>query len=122
MPCELIEKNGETLKKYIIEYAGNWGFGNEFIKWICEENIFCNTLVDRIVTGYPKDEKIDLGYEDKMLDTSELFFLWGVFRFFTVGAFCFSLSYRRLSVLRGAGILSAGRKRMPEISARSCIP
>ena len=76
MPCELIEKNGETLKKYIIEYAGNWGFGNEFIKWICEENIFCNTLVDRIVTGYPKDEKIDLGYEDKMLDTSELFYLW----------------------------------------------
>ena len=40
------------------------------------KNIFCNTLVDRIVTGYPRDEKIDLGYEDNMLDTSEIFHLW----------------------------------------------
>lgn len=40
------------------------------------DNIFCNTLVDRIVTGYPRDEKIDLGYTDNMLNTSELFHLW----------------------------------------------
>ena len=40
------------------------------------ENIFYNTLVDRIVTGYPKNESFDLGYEDNMLNTSELFHLW----------------------------------------------
>ena len=76
LPCELIEKNGQTLKKYVLEYAKLWNFGTDFEKWVESENIFCNTLVDRIVTGYPRDEKIDLGYEDNMLDTSEIFHLW----------------------------------------------
>ncbi len=76
LPCELIDKNGENLKKLIIRYANEWELGCEFVSWVEKENIFCNTLVDRIVTGYPKDEKIELGYEDGMLDTSELFHLW----------------------------------------------
>ncbi len=76
LPCELIDKNGETLKKYVLEYARLWGYEEAFVKWIEEENIFCNTLVDRIVTGYPRDEKFELGYEDNMLNTSELFHLW----------------------------------------------
>lgn len=76
MPCELIEKNGETLKKIILRYADLWNLGDSFKAWVNEKNIFCNTLVDRIVTGYPKDEEIDLGYEDNMLNTSELFHLW----------------------------------------------
>lgn len=76
LPCELIEKNGQTLKKYVLEYAKLWNFGTDFEKWVGNKNIFCNTLVDRIVTGYPRDEKIDLGYEDNMLDTSEIFHLW----------------------------------------------
>ena len=76
LPCELIEKNGQTLKKYVLEYAKLWDLGTDFEKWVEGENIFCNTLVDRIVTGYPRDEKIDLGYEDNMLDTSEIFHLW----------------------------------------------
>lgn len=76
MPCELIEKNGATLKKYIKQYAEMWNLGDDFEKWLDNENIFCNTLVDRIVTGYPRGEKFDLGYEDNMLNTSELFHLW----------------------------------------------
>lgn len=76
MPCELIDKNGETLKKYIVQYAKLWNLGQDFISFVENDNIFCNTLVDRIVTGYPKDEKIDLGYEDNMVNTSELFHLW----------------------------------------------
>ncbi len=76
LPCELIDKNGSTLKKYVLQYADLWNMGEEFKAWIEKENIFCNTLVDRIVTGYPRDEKIDLGYEDNMLNTSELFHLW----------------------------------------------
>ncbi len=76
MPCELIDKNGETLKKIILKYADDWNLPQEFKIWVEEKNTFCNTLVDRIVTGYPKDEKIDLGYEDNMLNTSELFHLW----------------------------------------------
>lgn len=76
LPCELIDKNGETLEKYVLAYAKLWGYDEGFINWIEEENTFCNTLVDRIVTGYPRNEKIDLGYEDQMLNTSELFHLW----------------------------------------------
>ncbi len=74
LPCELIDRNGENLKKCIIEHVRLWNLGNEFERWICRENIFCNTLVDRINTGYPKDE--NLGYDDKMLNTSEYFHLW----------------------------------------------
>ena len=76
LPCELIDQNGEKLKEIILKYADDWNLGDSFKNWVNEENIFCNTLVDRIVTGYPKDEKIDLGYEDNMLNTSELFHLW----------------------------------------------
>jgi len=59
-----------------IGYKTNSNEVMKFKKWVEEKNIFCNTLVDRIVTGYPKDEKIELGYEDNMLNTSELFHLW----------------------------------------------
>lgn len=76
LPCELINKNGETLKKYILEYAKLWGYGEDFIAFVENQNTFCNTLVDRIVTGFPRDEKIDVGYTDNMLNTSELFHLW----------------------------------------------
>ena len=76
LPCELIDKNGETLKKYVLQYAALWGYEEAFVEWIEKENVFCNTLVDRIVTGYPREETFELGYEDNMLNTSELFHLW----------------------------------------------
>ncbi|MBE6705523.1 MAG: tagaturonate reductase [Ruminococcaceae bacterium] len=76
LPCELIDRNGENLKKCVLKYIELWNLGDDFAAWIENENYFCNTLVDRIVTGYPRDEKIDLGYEDNMLNTSELFHLW----------------------------------------------
>ncbi|MGM9652889.1 MAG: tagaturonate reductase [Eubacteriales bacterium] len=76
LPCELIEKNGAALKECILEYVRLWELGAPFADWIEQENIFCSTLVDRIVTGYPAGENIELGYEDHMIDTSELFHLW----------------------------------------------
>ncbi len=76
LPCELIDKNGATLKKYILKYADMWKLGQDFIRWVENENIFCNTLVDRIVTGYPFNEDMKLGYEDNMVNTSEIFHLW----------------------------------------------
>lgn len=76
IPCELIEKNGEKLKEIILKYADDWNLGSGFTDWIETENHFFNTLVDRIVTGYPRDEKIELEYDDNMLDTSEVFHLW----------------------------------------------
>ncbi len=80
LPCELIDSNGDELKKCVLKYAGFWNLGADFINWIEHKNIFCNTLVDRIVTGYPKDEAKELGkiigYDDKLMDTAEPFHLW----------------------------------------------
>jgi tagaturonate reductase len=80
LPCELIEKNGEKLKEIILKLAGLWNLEEGFTEWINEANTFCNTLVDRIVPGYPKDkiEKIteELEYEDNLLVEGEQFHLW----------------------------------------------
>ena len=76
LPCELIDRNGDNLKKTVLQYVDLWNLGEEFAEWIKTENVFCNTLVDRINTGYPKDEELDLGYEDQMVNTSEFFHLW----------------------------------------------
>ncbi len=76
LPCELIDKNGENLKKVVLQYIKLWNLGDDFKEWIEKENIFCNTLVDRINTGFPKDEYSELGIDDNMLNTSEYFHLW----------------------------------------------
>lgn len=80
IPCELIENNGGTLHQCVISYVKLWNLGDEFLQWIEESCSFCSTLVDRIVTGYPKEEAQrfcqEAGYEDKLLDTGELFALW----------------------------------------------
>ena len=76
LPCELIDRNGDKLKKTVLQYAKLWNLDDGFKAFIENDNVFCNTLVDRINTGYPKDEQIELGYEDKMLNTSEYFHLF----------------------------------------------
>ena len=76
LPCELIDRNGDALKKCVLNYARLWSLGEDFEKFINEENVFTNTLVDRINTGYPKDEENPLKETDKMLNTSEYFHLW----------------------------------------------
>lgn len=76
LPCELIDRNGDNLKRCVLQYADLWALGDAFKAWVCEKNEFCNTLVDRINTGYPKGEDLGLGYEDNMVNTSEYFHLW----------------------------------------------
>lgn len=80
LPCELIDKNGDCLKECVLKYSRDWGFGSEFEKWINEKNHFTNTLVDRIVTGYPRDTAAEMekefGYLDNVIDTAEIFHLW----------------------------------------------
>lgn len=80
LACELIDNNGKELEKCVLKYAEKWELGKDFITWIKSENTFCNTLVDRIVTGYPKDEAEqifdEIGYRDYLLDTAEPYHLW----------------------------------------------
>ena len=80
LSCELIDHNGEELEICCLRYADLWGLGEEFKTWLVQENDFCSTLVDRIVTGFPRDEHEELcrriGEQDDMMDTAEIFHLW----------------------------------------------
>ena len=80
LACELIDNNGSALRECVMKYAEKWSLGDDFKKWLYSENTFCNTLVDRIVTGYPvqEAEKIfeEIGCEDSLLDTAEPYHLW----------------------------------------------
>ncbi len=76
LPCELIDSNGDALKDCVLKYADLWNLGDDFAKWIESENTFANTLVDRIVTGYPDDDTATHHPNDKYLNTAEIFHLW----------------------------------------------
>lgn len=80
LPVELIDNNGAELKLIVLKYAEEWELGQKFTEWVNTANEFTSTLVDRIVTGYPRDEisyfEEKLGYKDNIIDTSELFNLW----------------------------------------------
>ena len=79
LPVELIDDNGIMLKKCVMQLIELWNLGEEFRTWVEEACIFTSTLVDRIVTGYPRDTEEEwktLGYEDRIMVTGEPFALW----------------------------------------------
>ena len=80
LPCELIEHNGAALKQCIQKYIHLWSLEDGFVQWLDTACTFADTLVDRIVTGYPKKEiqtyEEELGYHDALLDQCEPFSLW----------------------------------------------
>ena len=80
LPVELIDDNGKELKRCVKALSDAWGLGEAFDKWLDGACVFTSTLVDRIVTGYPRDEdkKIfeEFGYEDHLIVTGEPFALW----------------------------------------------
>jgi len=80
LPVELIDDNGIMLKKCVKALCKLWNLGEKFESWLDNACVFTSTLVDRIVTGYPRgeDQAIwnQLGYEDRILVTAEPFGLW----------------------------------------------
>ncbi|BFM45501.1 tagaturonate reductase [Flavobacterium sp. CFS9] len=80
IPCELINYNSDTLKEIILKYCTDWKLENEFVSWLTDNCSFHNTLVDRIVPGYPKDQieqyNSQLDYKDDLIVSAESFFLW----------------------------------------------
>lgn len=80
LPVELIDDNGIHLRECVLKQVKNWGLEEGFAKWIDEACVFTSTLVDRIVTGYPRDEAPKLceefGYQDDLIVTGEPFALW----------------------------------------------
>ncbi|CAM3672987.1 tagaturonate reductase [Cohnella lubricantis] len=82
LPCELVERNGDKLRDIVLRHAQDWGLPEAFSKWIREHNRFLNSLVDRIVTGYPEAEAeerlAELGVEDRLLNAAEPYHLWAI--------------------------------------------
>ncbi len=80
LPVELIDDNGIHLKECVLKLAALWNLEEGFVTWLNEACVFTSTLVDRIVTGYPRDEAEELckefGYQDNLIVTGEPFALW----------------------------------------------
>ncbi len=82
LSCELIDNNGKELLKCVNQYIDDWKLSDEFRAWVNNENIFCSTLVDRIVPGRIRDPQEvarlneQNGYEDPLTDVGEVFGIW----------------------------------------------
>ena len=82
LSCELIDNNGKELLRCVNQYINDWKLEDGFRRWVNEENIFCSTLVDRIVPGRIRDpEEVKAlaeknGYEDPLADVGEVFGIW----------------------------------------------
>lgn len=76
LPTELIDNNADQLHSIVIQLAEFNQLGQEFIDWLSGANIFCNTLVDRIVPGklnaisQEESEQV-VGYKDDLMIMSE---------------------------------------------------
>jgi len=83
IPCELIDNNGTRLREIVLELSQRWRLPERFQEWLQHRNIFCNSLVDRIVPGTPPLDVLkvywnELGYEDALLTIAEPFHLWAI--------------------------------------------
>jgi tagaturonate reductase len=80
LPCELIEANGTNLKRIVLAHAKRWKLEAGFTAWVEQHNYFLDTLVDRIVPGYPAAEAPGLcqswGYNDPLVVAAEPFHVW----------------------------------------------
>lgn len=83
VPTELITDNGDKLESIVLELAHRNNLEYKFFEWLENHNVFCNSLVDRIVPGKPNATEVKtiettLGYEDEIMTMSEVFRLWAI--------------------------------------------
>lgn len=82
LSCELIDQNGKALQACVNRYIDDWGLEPDFRRWVNEENLFCSTLVDRIVPGRIQDPaelaalEAENGYVDALIDVGEVYGTW----------------------------------------------
>ena len=80
--CELIEDNASTLRGYVLRHAAANRLPADFVAWVETACSFHDTLVDRIVPGFPRDEidaiQAELGYADAVVVKGEYFGVWAI--------------------------------------------
>lgn len=77
MPCELIDDNGTKLKEIVLRHIADHNLGEDFKAYVEQDCRFLNTLVDRVVSGYPTANEAQykelLGYDDELMTSGEIF-------------------------------------------------
>jgi tagaturonate reductase len=80
--CELIENNATTLREYVLRHAERCGLSADFISWVKNSCRFCDTLVDRIVPGFPRENideiKAEIGFNDNLVVKGEFYHVWAI--------------------------------------------
>lgn len=78
LPCELLPDNGQLLKTFVQAHSKNWKLSPEFNSWMDEKVYFLNSLVDRIVPGFPSHLDLKLKESDSFLVQAEPYALWAI--------------------------------------------
>lgn len=82
MPCELIERNGETLREHVLFHARRWYGDAAFEQWLAQDCTFVDTLVDRIVPGHDPEERAkvaaETGFDDGLLAVTEPYYILAI--------------------------------------------
>jgi tagaturonate reductase len=76
LPCELVDDNAKVLRDLVLEQAVAWEVAGDAFDWVRDENRWCPTLVDRIVSA-PTDSH-PLFEMDRLLSVAEPFAFWAI--------------------------------------------
>lgn len=84
LPTELVVENGKLLRGYVLQHTAANDLPEAFTYWLNTACDFCDSLVDRIVSGAPskaeKEERFleHYNYRDELCIDSEPFMLWAI--------------------------------------------
>ncbi|MBC6366059.1 tagaturonate reductase [Algoriphagus sp. AK58] len=78
LPCELLPENGNILKSYVLKHAENWNQSRDFSDWINRKCRFFNSLVDRIVPGFPHHLNLKEKETDSFIVQTEPYCFWAI--------------------------------------------
>ncbi|WP_165350366.1 tagaturonate reductase [Xylanimonas protaetiae] len=80
--CELVEDNATALREHVLRHAAANDLPAAFVAWVETACAFHDTLVDRIVPGFPRAEidaiQAETGYRDELATKGELYGLWAI--------------------------------------------
>ena len=86
IPCELIEHNGDNLKKCVLRHLADEPRSSstaDLERYVNESCVFCSTLVDRIVAGRPDPESA-ARYEQQLGEKDDVLVCGEPFHFFVI--------------------------------------
>lgn len=78
LPCELLPKNADLLKSFVQKHSVNWNLEPGFLEWLDHKCKFFNSLVDRIVPGFPSHLDIKEKESDAFLVQTEPYCFWAI--------------------------------------------